>query len=67
MNQELRNLWCIDIPCYVPKGGSLNEKNIVLISKSWRRFKHSRAKQAAKQFSVLLTDCELDIKDLLTQ
>ena len=25
MTQELKNLWCIDIPCYVPKGGSLNE------------------------------------------
>ena len=22
---ELKNLWCIDIPCYVPEGGSLNE------------------------------------------
>ena len=25
MTYELKNPWCIDTPCYVPKGGSLNE------------------------------------------
>ena len=25
MTEELKNLWCTDITCYVPEGGWLNE------------------------------------------